>query len=105
VRYLTNLACHSSHAFGGGFEGHLTDLVCSFRAISLEFGMQPVCRAGFLFGGFLRDSRGGLGFVGTKSCLVGMGTTGGWVWHVGIWWEDKSVGGGAEERRHNLSYN
>jgi len=39
VRYLTDLACHPSHAFGYGFWGYLTNLAVEFDVLSLEFGM------------------------------------------------------------------
>ena len=37
--YLTDLACHPSHAFGGGFVGHLTNLAPGFWVLSHGFGM------------------------------------------------------------------
>jgi hypothetical protein len=37
--YLTDLACHSSHAFGGGFWGYLTDLAPGIWVLSHGFGM------------------------------------------------------------------
>ena len=39
VRYLTDLACHPSHAFGYEFEGYLTNLAHGFGVLSHGFGM------------------------------------------------------------------
>jgi hypothetical protein len=40
--YLTDLACHSSHAFGGGFGAYLMNLAIGFWVLSHEFGMPFV---------------------------------------------------------------
>jgi hypothetical protein len=39
VIHLTDLVCHPTHAFGGGFWVHLTDLAPGFRVLSHKFGM------------------------------------------------------------------
>ena len=40
VRYLTDLACHVSHAFGYGFEVYLTNMAIGFGVLYPGFGMH-----------------------------------------------------------------